>query len=221
MRSRVRSHVAGLLAARTKRVSRDIMLRLPLQTALLGGVLYGPAPCSQAPLGEQCNGSRCHPDNSNCPPVSTHPSCGEHPHSGRDGALLTWGKDFRAGSAQECCDKCKAHPKHCNSWTFCPLPVCWGLDSGNNHTFGECWLRRLQDVQADSSFRQRGKYTQEWLHWHRRVRPGCKHKEPWHCSPTHVPYTSGAIGGPPYDPTAEFRTGGKWGNVWVKPGSGT
>ena len=60
-----------------------MLLRLPLHTALLGGVLYGPAPCSQAPLAEQCNGSWCHPDNSNCPPVTTHPSGGEHPHLGQ------------------------------------------------------------------------------------------------------------------------------------------
>ena len=26
---------------------------------------------------------------------------------------------------------------------FCPLPICWGLDTGWNHTFGECWVRKL------------------------------------------------------------------------------
>ena len=100
-------------------------------------VLQGPASCTQTPLREICNDGMCHPDNEHCPPVTTDPSCGEHPHSGRDGAVLTWGLSYRTASAQECCDKCKAHPKHCNSWTFCGLPVCWGLDTGHNHTFGE------------------------------------------------------------------------------------
>ena len=55
---------------------------------------------------------------------------------------ITFGVGYRAASAQDCCDKCKEHAtKHpgptdpkgrgpCNSWTFCDLPVCWGLDTG-------------------------------------------------------------------------------------------
>ena len=78
-------------------------------------VLHGPAPCTQHLL-ERCdaNGS-CHPDNDHCPPVTTEPSCGEHPHSGRDGAVLTWGLAYRADSAQACCDKCREHHRGCNS----------------------------------------------------------------------------------------------------------
>ena len=180
-------------------------------------VLNGPAPCTRAPLAQVCNaaGTECHPDNKNCPPVTTDASCGEHPHSGRDGAVLTWGLTYRTASAQECCDRCKSHERKCNSWTFCGLPVCWGLDTGHNHTFGECWLRRLVDVQANSSFRQRGKYTEQWLQQHRRARPGCKTNQPWACSPTHVPYTSGALGGSAFDPSQEFVTGGGWGKVFV------
>ena len=43
------------------------------------------------------------------------------------------GVGHRAKSAQECCDKCKKHGR-CNSWTFCGIDVCWGLDTGWNHT---------------------------------------------------------------------------------------
>ena len=178
-------------------------------------VLDGPAPCAYA-LAEVCSDGKCHPNNQDCPPVTTDPTCGEHPHSGRDGALLTWGLSYRTRSAQECCNQCKQHPKHCNSWTFCGLPVCWGLDTGHNHTFGECWLRRLKDARASTSWRQRGKYTAAWLRRHRRTRPGCARNEPWACSPTHVPYTSGAIGGPPFNPAERFMTGGGWGHVWVR-----
>ena len=216
-----------------------------LRIAALADVLDGPAPCSRAPLDEICHDGQCHPDNSLCPPVTTEPSCGEWPHSGRDGAVLTWGLSYRASSAQACCDKCKSHPRKCNSWTFCPLTVCWGLDTGHNHTFGgvhavsgvqtrpgeradahlsgsnraraECWLRRLKDVQADSQWRQRGKYTDDWLSRHRRARGGCKRNERWACSPTHVPWTSGAIGGPVYDPALKHVTGGGWGSVWTSP----
>ena len=155
--------------------------------------------------------------------MTTDLSCGEHPHSGRDGQLLNWGLTYRVGSAQECCDRCKVHPRQCNSWTFCGLPVCWGLDTGHNHTYGECWLRKLKPAQvtASSSFRQRGQYTQQWLKQHRKVRPGCRHKAPWTCPPTHMPYTSGALGGPRFDPSERFETGGGWGKVWVRAVPGT
>jgi hypothetical protein len=58
-----------------------------------------------------------------CPGVTTHETCGEEPHSDRSGKGLTFGVSYRAGSAQDCCDKCKAHAKGCNSWTFCGVPV--------------------------------------------------------------------------------------------------
>ena len=107
-------------------------------------VLHGPAPCTKTPLAEICHtGEQCHPDNKLCPPVTTEPSCGEVPHSGRDGAVLAWGISNRARSAQECCDKCKSHSRQCNSWTFCGLPVCWGLDTGHNHTYGEVRITTL------------------------------------------------------------------------------
>ena len=120
-------------------------------------ILRGPAPCSLAPLREVCRDGVCHPNNEDCPPVTTDPTCGEVPHSGRDGALLTWGLSYKTSSAQECCDRCKLHPKGCNSWTFCSLPICWGLDTGNNHTFGEvcagspCTSPRLRSRRLASS----------------------------------------------------------------------
>ena len=84
-----------------------------------------------------CNG----PEDANtcmadCPGVITDATCGEEPHSDRGGRGLTFGVSHRAKSAQDCCDKCKAHAKGCNSWTFCGYPVCFGLDTGWNHTFG-------------------------------------------------------------------------------------
>ena len=98
--------------------------------------------------------------------------------------------------------------------------MCWGLDTGHNHTFGECWLRRLRDVDANNTFRQRGRYTAQWLSQHRRARPGCKRNEMWACSPTHVPYTSGALGRRTHDDAAvQYVTGGGWGKVVVQPKS--
>ena len=197
-------------------------MMLPIALLSCADVLPGPAPCAQARLASVCRGDECHPNNEFCPPITTDASCGEVPHSGRDGHVLTWGLSYRTPSAQECCERCKQHPGHCNSWTFCGLPVCWGLDTGHNHTFGECWLRRLKDVTAPSSFRQRGKYTDQWLRQHRRIRPGCKSNQPWACSPTHVPYTSGAIGGGPVDePNVQYVTGGAWGKVFVSKLSGS
>ena len=83
---------------------------------------------------------------------------------------------------------------------------------------GECWLRRLDPAQlhANSSFRQRGKYTDQWLRQHRGSRAGCKRNEPWACSPTHVPYTSGALGGTPFNPSESYVTGGGWGKVYIR-----
>ena len=210
-KSRVRSLSAVSLAVTSMPSIRILITACCIRLSSGGGM----ASCAHT-LAESCRDGECHPNNELCPPVTTDKSCGEIPHSGRDGAVLTWGLTYRTEDAQECCDRCKAHPRKCNSWTFCGLPVCWGLDTGHNHTYGECWLRRLKDVQANSSFRQRGKYTAQWLKQHRRSRPGCKSNQFWACSPTHVPYTSGALGGPAHDPSAQFVTGGGWGKVFVK-----
>ena len=110
------------------------------------------------------------------PGVTTAPICGEEPHSDTGGAAVVFGINHRTSSAQECCDRCQEHAKKtkrrpCNSWVFCPLPICWGLDTGWNHTFGECWLK----YQADPThplYGQRGAYTDEFRRQHRRVRGG-------------------------------------------------
>ena len=64
------------------------------------------------------------------------------------------------------------------------LPVCWGLDTGWNHTFGECWLKWQKDP-ASPLFGQRGAYSEEYRSKHEHVRGG---------PPSHVPWTGGVIG---------------------------
>ena len=129
------------------------------------------------------------------PGVTTQPVCGEEPHSDTGGAAVVFGINHRAASAQDCCDLCQAHAAKakangrgkrmpCNSWVFCPLPICWGLDTGWNHTYGECWLKHQPDP-AHPLYGQRGAYTPEYRHRHRRVRTG---------APSHVPWTGGVIG---------------------------
>lgn len=130
------------------------------------------------------------------PGVTTQPVCGEEPHSDTGGAAVVFGINHRAASAQDCCDLCQAHAAKakangrgkrmpCNSWVFCPLPICWGLDTGWNHTYGECWLKHQPDP-AHPLYGQRGAYTPEYRRRHRHVRTG---------APSHVPWTGGVIGG--------------------------
>jgi hypothetical protein len=162
---------------------------------------------------------------SDCPGVTTQPVCGEEPHSDRGGRTLSFGVGHRAGSAQECCDKCQAHAKTgkknpCNSWTFCAYPVCWGLDTGWNHTFGECWLRYLEDP-AKPTFGQRGAYALEYRQKMLHTRKACTsidtpggQSPDWSCPPTHVPWTSGSIG-VSADLGTRWETGGGWGNMRI------
>ena len=155
-----------------------------------------------------------------CPGVTTDATCGEEPHSDRGGKTLTFGVGHRATSAQDCCDKCKARTP-CNSWTFCGLPVCWGLDSGWNHTFGECWLRVVEDAsKLNVTFGQRGRLSATFRAKHANVRPTCALNRTWHaCPPTHVPWTSGSLGGPAVDRSDRFTTGGGWGKIkWAREG---
>ena len=88
-----------------------------------------------------------------CPGVTTAAVCGEEPHSDTGGYAVVFGINHRAASAQDCCDRCQVHAakpanakRPCNSWVFCPLPICWGLDTGWNHTYGECWLKYQKDT---------------------------------------------------------------------------
>ena len=146
--------------------------------------------------------------------MTTDATCGEEPHSDRGGRTLTFGVGHRATSAQDCCDKCKAR-KPCDSWTFCGLPVCWGLDHGWNHTYGECWLRVVGDpLKLNTTFGQRGRLSHTFRVKHVKTRPACEANHTWHtCPPTHVPWTSGSLGGPSVDRGAKFETGGGWGRV--------
>jgi len=138
-----------------------------------------------------------------CPGVTTATVCGEEPHSDTGGYAVVFGINHRATSAQDCCDRCQRHAanprnahKPCNSWVFCPLPVCWGLDTGWNHTFGECWLKWQADP-VHPLYGQRGRYTLEYRQKHRYVRTG---------PPSHVPWTGGVIG-TRWDPTVKWTTG--------------
>ena len=99
------------------------------------------------------------------PGVTTPAMCGEEPHSDPGGEAVAWGLTHKTASAAECCTACAKHaadPKNakkpCNSWVFCYLPQCWSLDTGHQHTFGECWLKWQKNV-ATPLYGQRGKYT--------------------------------------------------------------
>eukprot|EP00320_Phaeocystis_rex_P007192 CAMPEP_0119066074 /NCGR_PEP_ID=MMETSP1178-20130426/8732_1 /TAXON_ID=33656 /ORGANISM="unid sp, Strain CCMP2000" /LENGTH=256 /DNA_ID=CAMNT_0007047649 /DNA_START=31 /DNA_END=801 /DNA_ORIENTATION=+ len=177
-----------------------------------------------------CNGAEdintCMAD---CPGVTTSETCGEEPHSDRGGKTLTFGVGHRTSSAQECCNRCTAHAKAgkgtpCNSWTFCNAPVCWGLDTGWNHTFGECWLRHIRTSEDGSpaapTFGQRGVYSAEYRAKMLHTRKACTEDKPgglsdgWSCPPTHVPWTSGSLG-IKADLSARWQTSGGWGNMRI------
>ena len=183
-------------------------------------------PCTAAGQSNCCGDGKCSPGESeitcmaDCPGVTTDATCGEEPHSDRGGRGRTFGVSHRAKSAQDCCDKCKSHAKGCNSWTFCGSPVCFGLDTGWNHTFGECWLRELED-KTKPTFGQRGKYSMRYRTKMLRTRKTCHDiatpgglSPGWACPPTHVPWTSGSIN-VPADPTRKWQTSGGWGNMRI------
>ncbi|KAL1514694.1 hypothetical protein AB1Y20_003781 [Prymnesium parvum] len=109
--------------------------------------------CSARRRAHCCGDGRCEgPETTancmaDCPGITTTSVCNEEPHSDSGGSAVVFGINHKTSSAQECCDKCMDHAAHprnqkrpCNSWVFCPLPICWGLDTGWNHTFGECWF---------------------------------------------------------------------------------
>ena len=157
-----------------------------------------------------------------CPGVTTDAICGEEPHSDRSGRTLAFGVSHRAASAQQCCDRCRDHAAKgnsppCNSWTFCGYPVCWGLDTGWNHTYGECWLRHLD---GPVTFGQRGAYSDSYRQKMLHTRPKCiidlpgGQSEGWSCPPTHVPWTSGSLGVKP-DLSIKWQTSGGWGNMRI------
>ena len=187
-----------------------------------------PNPCTTPGQQGCCGDGKCEGAESeitcmaDCPGVTTDETCGEEPHSDRGGKGRTFGVSHRTASAQECCDKCKKWTKQggCNSWTFCGYPVCFGLDTGWNHTFGECWLRQLADP-AQPTFGQRGKYAMRYRKRMLRTRKACTSIDTpgglspgWVCPPTHVPWTSGSVG-VKADLTTKWQTGGGWGNMRI------
>lgn len=77
--------------------------------------------------------------------------CGTELHVDYDGTKAwNWGldKSQHVENAAQCCAKCRAHAK-CNSWVFCPEPVCFAPDA-HRHTQGECWLKDQRDPAAPS-----------------------------------------------------------------------
>jgi len=194
-----------------------------------GANAHGVVACDESRTSHCCGDGKCNgaeTENSclgDCPGVTTTETCGEEPHSDRGGKTLTFGVGHRATSAQDCCDRCSAHAQknplnQCNSWTFCGYPVCWGLDTGWNHTFGECWLRHLNEPDKPT-FGQRGAYAPEYREKMLHTRRACTSMDTpgglspgWACPPTHVPWTSGSLG-VKADLSVRWQTGGGWGNM--------
>ena len=187
----------------------------------------GVRPCGPNRESKCCGDGKCDgPEDeitcmADCPGIQTADMCGEEPHSDRGGHGLTFGVSHRAKTAQDCCDKCKASVRGCNSWTFCGYPVCFGLDTGWNHTHGECWLRKLEDP-TKPTFGQRGEYTMRYRRKMLRTRRSCTDintpggmSPGWVCPPTHVPWTSGSLGARP-DLATKWSTGGGWGNMRIQ-----
>lgn len=132
-----------------------------------------------------------------CPGVTTPAMCGEEPHSDPGGEAVAWGLSHRTASAAECCERCATHaadPKNakkpCNSWVFCYLPLCWSLDTGHKHSFGECWLKWQIDA-THPLYGQRGRYSDEFRkrHWRAHLTGGRNLS-----MPSHVPWTGGVMG---------------------------
>ena len=106
--------------------------------------------------------------------------CGTEQHADYDGIrAVSWGATFRKKTAAECCDACKAHPK-CNSWVFCPEPLCFSPDVWN-HTEGECWLK-VQRNPSKPSVNMRGAYTERY-----------RRRRGHHRAPSKVQWVSGVV----------------------------
>ncbi|XP_044491279.1 uncharacterized protein LOC123215304 isoform X2 [Mangifera indica] len=62
------------------------------------------------------------------------------------GDAVKWGSKFKVNTSEECCMACKDMcrgvdgPCPCNSWVFC------GDKQGCGPRFGECWLKKQNDV---------------------------------------------------------------------------
>mmetsp|Transcript_38497 Transcript_38497/g.46488 ORF Transcript_38497/g.46488 Transcript_38497/m.46488 type:complete len:280 (+) Transcript_38497:212-1051(+) len=133
--------------------------------------------------------------------------CGTEPHSDVGGYAVKFGIGHRRKDPADCCLACQEHAeeekqrggaKPCNSWVFCPEPVCWGLDTGWNHTYGECWLKFQDDVE-NPIYGQRGAYTEEFIKKFNHIRGGPPAKVPW----------IGGVMGQTVDHSKQWMTGPK------------
>ena len=62
----------------------------------------------------------------------------------------------------------------------------------------------------------RGQLTADYRTRHVHTRKECARRYAWHaCPPTHVPWTSGALDGPPVDPSVKWQMGGGWGHLVI------
>ena len=105
--------------------------------------------------------------------VAPTDACGTELHADYDGTRVwNWGldKSQHVADATACCAKCQAH-QHCNSWVFCPEPICFAPDA-HRHTYGECWMKHQRDPAAPS-VNMRGAYTAKY-----RARRGHHHAPP-------------------------------------------
>lgn len=180
----------------TYHTSVDTILRPPL--------LIPPPPPSS-----YCGDGRCSPPETidtcfaDCPGITTPATCGEEPHSDVGGEAVAWGLTHKTATAAECCERCAAHaadPGHskkpCNSWVFCPLPQCWSLDTGHQHTFGECWLKFQVDPRHPL-YGQRGRYSEGFRAKHRYAHMSGVNADGTRRNlsvPSHVPWTGGVMG---------------------------
>ncbi len=91
---------------------------------------------------------------------------------------------MRKETAAECCAACKAHTKlqdqagDCNSWVWCPEPLCWSPDIWN-HTHKECWLKVQADAHAPA-VNHRGPFAAAFR---------AEHKT----APSHTPWMAGVL----------------------------
>ena len=124
-------------------------------------------------------------------------ACGTEHHADYDGLrAFNWGPDTKKKDAGECCALCQQH-KRCNSWVFCPDPICYAPDA-TRHKLGECWMK-LQRDPSSPSVNMRGEYTNKY-----RARAGHHH------APQRVQWISGTIR------RARPATNGTWSSraVW-------
>ena len=93
-------------------------------------------------------------------------SCHAQAHTDYDGPSLTWGLDYKLPTAQACCNACKQRrAEGCNSWIWCPEPLCWSPDVWN-HTQFECWLK-VQKNPLSPAVNFRGSYPREFRREHK------------------------------------------------------